>query len=75
MAALTRHVTDHGGIFVHVTAPPEQIRRRLAARAEPNPPGVNEITQICARYDDLFRVIATLATVVGIDTNHPNKDP
>lgn len=74
-AALTRNVTERHGIFVHVTAPPEHIHRRLATRAEPNPPDLNEITEICARYDDLFRVIATLAAVTRIDTNHPNENP
>jgi len=75
MAALIRRVVERNGIFVHVTAPPAQIRRRLAERNEPNPPALDEITLICARYDELFRAVETIAPIVRITTNHPNGNP
>lgn len=73
MATLVRRVVDRNGIFVHVTAPPAEIRRRIAARGEKDPPDVNEITLICERYDQLFRAVTTIATVMPCSTVHPDE--
>ena len=74
MTALVRKVIDRRGVFVHVTAPAAEIRRRLAARGERNLPSLDELTLIGDRYDDLFRAIETMTTVLRITTSHPDED-
>lgn len=72
-AGLVRHVAARGGIFVHVTAPPLEIRRRLDERAGEEPPSLTAITDICRRYDELFTAVSTLTPVFKISTCHPNE--
>ncbi|MEU4159977.1 hypothetical protein [Actinoplanes sp. NPDC026670] len=54
---LVRRVVARNGVFVHVTAPAAEIRRRLSARGEQQLPDLEEIALICDRYDELFRAI------------------
>lgn len=74
MTTLVRKVVDRRGVFVHVTAPPAEIRRRLAARREDDLPSLDALTLVCDRYDELFRAIETIATVLRISTSHPDED-
>ncbi|MBG0568721.1 hypothetical protein [Actinoplanes aureus] len=73
MATLVRRVVTRNGIFVHVTAPAAEIRRRLAARGERHLPDIEEIAVICDRYDDVFRAVRTMAQVLQITTDHPDE--
>jgi len=74
MTTLVRKVIDRRGVFVHVTAPAAEIRRRLAARGEHDLPSLDDLALICDRYDDLFRAIETMTTVLRISTSHPDED-
>lgn len=73
LTTLVRQVIDRRGVFVHVTAPAAEIRRRLADRGERHLPSLNELALICDRYDDLFRAIETMTTVLRIATSHPDE--
>lgn len=73
MATLVRKVVDRNGIFVHVTAPAAEIRRRVAARGEQHVPQLGEIELICERYDDLFRAVGTMANILTVSTVHPDE--
>lgn len=75
MALLVNRVAARNGIFfMYVRTPPREIIRRLRLRGDPSIPGNDEITQICTRYDEVFRVVDTMAEVVRIVTNHPDED-
>jgi thymidylate kinase len=74
MTTLVRKVIERRGVFVHVTAPAAEIRRRLAARGENDLPSLDDLGLICDRYDDLFRAIETMTTVLHISTSHPDED-
>ncbi|GIF45230.1 hypothetical protein [Actinoplanes xinjiangensis] len=74
MDTLVRRVVARNGVFVHVTAPAAEIRRRLAARGEHQLPDLEEIALICDRYDELFRAVRTMAEVLLITTDHPDVD-
>jgi thymidylate kinase len=74
MTTLVRKVIDRRGVFVHVTAPAAEIRRRLVARGEHDLPSLDDLALICDRYDDLFRAIETMTTVLRISTSHPDED-
>lgn len=74
MTTLVRQVIDRRGVFVHVTAPAAEIRRRPAVRGEPHLPSLNELALISDRYDDLFQAIESMTTVLRITPSHPHGD-
>jgi thymidylate kinase len=65
---LTRHVTERNGIFVHVTADPLVLHRRLLARTETNAPTLAEVTRIVLAYEKTFDQLQAVAACVRVDT-------
>ena len=65
---LTRQVTQRNGLFVHVTAEPLVLHRRLLTRGETNTPTIAELTRIVHTYEQTFAQLALYAACVRIDT-------
>lgn len=65
---LIQQVTDRNGVFVHVTADPQVLHRRLLRRGEAAAPDVAELTRIVRAYDRAFDDLGTVALCIRIDT-------
>lgn len=68
VAQLIQQVTDRNGVFVHVTADPTVLHRRLCQRRETAAPDVAELTRIVRAYDRTFADLGTVAPCIRIDT-------
>jgi thymidylate kinase len=65
---LTRHVIERNGVFVHVTADPVVLHRRLLARAETETLTIAELTRIVLAYENAFEQLEPVAACVRVDT-------
>lgn len=65
---LAEAVTSHGGVMVHMTAPPQVIQRRLLERDGPPLALIDEITELVDAYRRVFDTIGAHVQVVNIDT-------
>jgi thymidylate kinase len=63
---LVRIVTGRGGIFMHLTGPPELIAARLRAR-DGHAPELSELRALITAYTTVFEWLASYALVVTID--------
>ncbi|MEV3853109.1 hypothetical protein AB0J38_02160 [Streptomyces sp. NPDC050095] len=65
---LAEAVVDRGGMFVHLTAPPAVIRRRLHDR-DGEAPELEEVSALVTSYQRAFETLAAYCPVTTIDTS------
>lgn len=64
---LAESVMDRTGLFVHLTAPPPIIRRRLLAR-DGEAASLEEVTALVTGYQRVFSTLADYTKVLTLDT-------
>ncbi|WP_194891328.1 hypothetical protein [Catenulispora pinisilvae] len=65
---LAEAVAAHGGVMVHLTAPPQVIRHRLLERDGPPSASIEEIAELVDAYRQVFDAVNAHVQVVSIDT-------
>lgn len=68
VTALVHYATARNGVFVHVTAEPSVLHRRLVARDDSLTPSVDQLARIVRGYTEVFSMLEPIARCLQIDT-------